>query len=160
MNPRVLVVDDNPQILEDFRKILAPKRESNEELAELESLLFGVSSDRPTDKGPDYSVDGALQGEEGLSRFCDSLERGQPYQVAVVDMQMPPGMDGVETIKRLRAVDQRLYVIVCTAHCEYSFDEIHHALNRSERIRFLSKPVDPAGARALVGELASRWQTA
>ena len=43
---RILIVDDNPAIHEDFRKILAPPK-SNDELDALESSLFGESRPKP-----------------------------------------------------------------------------------------------------------------
>ena len=40
-NRRILLIDDTPAIHEDFRKILTPEDESNTDLQDMESALFG-----------------------------------------------------------------------------------------------------------------------
>jgi len=39
--PRLLIVDDNPSIHEDFRKILGDKTAAQSHLEDVESALFG-----------------------------------------------------------------------------------------------------------------------
>src|SRR5256886_13554270 len=97
---RVLVVDDNRAIHDDFRKILGgnPGGGSAELLA-AERLLLGealAATPRPT-----FQIDTAPQGEEGVARGQQAPEGGQPSAMAFIDMRLPPGRDGPETIQRL-----------------------------------------------------------
>jgi CheY-like chemotaxis protein len=96
---RILIVDDNRAIHEDFRKILLG-REVDENLQELEATLFG-SVVPALDMPGVFQLDSAFQGAEALALVQRSHEDHQPYSVAFVDMRMPPGWDGLETIERL-----------------------------------------------------------
>ena len=61
-NWRVLVVDDNPAIHEDFRKILANGAASSE-VDDLEAEVFGTAAPSPAKA---FVIDSAHQGEEAL----------------------------------------------------------------------------------------------
>src|SRR5574340_651434 len=98
---RVLLVDDNHLIHEDLRKCIVA--EPDEEAAALDdaaSALFGdaVHKPQPADH---FEVNSAYQGQEALSMVQQAVHEGDPYAVAFVDMRMPPGWDGIETIERL-----------------------------------------------------------
>src|SRR5687767_13517660 len=89
---RILIVDDNPAIHEDFRKVLArtaPPRSN----AGLDAELFGNAA--PIAEDDDYVVDFSLQGQEACTKVREAIVSGQPYAVAFVDVRMPPGWDGV-----------------------------------------------------------------
>ena len=99
---RILVVDDLAAIHDDFRKILAPAAEPVA-LHETAAALFGpASAAAPLVSFP---LDSALQGQEALHLVERAIAAGQPYALAFVDMRMPPGWDGLETIRRLWAAD-------------------------------------------------------
>ena len=56
---------------------------------------------------------------------------------------MPPGWDGIETVQRIWEVAPDLPVVLCTAHSDYSWDEIRTKLNRTDQLLILKKPFDP-----------------
>ena len=99
MNHRILVIDDNSAIHDDIRKILALPKPSSGSLADEEALLFGESHERGNSAF--FEIDSALQGQEGLELVQKSLLVEKPYALAFVDVRMPPGWDGVETITRI-----------------------------------------------------------
>ena len=92
MNRRVLIVDDNCAIHDDFRKILC-EVESDLELGDAEALLFGEADEEV--KVPDFELAFADQGKTARDMVADSVATGKPYALAFVDMRMPPGWDGV-----------------------------------------------------------------
>ncbi|MEP7261307.1 MAG: hypothetical protein ABI669_08910, partial [Usitatibacter sp.] len=96
--PRILVIDDNAAIHEDFRKIFAGARQGGG-ASPAEVALFGPETAR--DPGPDFRMDSVLQGHEGLERVKRALEANDPYSVAFIDVRMPPGWDGIETTARI-----------------------------------------------------------
>jgi DNA-binding NtrC family response regulator len=59
-------------------------------------------------------------------------------------MRMPPGWDGLETIKRLWQEDPELQVVICTAHSDHSWSEVANQLGSSDRWLVLKKPFDNA----------------
>ena len=86
-NNRIIVIDDNRAIHDDFRKILcAGNAHSN--LDEVEAALFG---DAPVKKAsaPEFQVDSAYQGKEGVELVRAAIAAGRPYAMAFVDMRMP-----------------------------------------------------------------------
>ena len=83
---RVLVVDDNQAVHEDYRKVLETKRDHSL-LDEMESLILGDAAESaPKPQGCTFQIESAYQGEEGLKLVNDSLEANDPYSVAFIDM--------------------------------------------------------------------------
>jgi diguanylate cyclase (GGDEF)-like protein len=154
-NRRILVVDDNSAIHEDFRKILASDRDSSD-LDELEAALFGTASEAAPTVG--YELDSALQGKEGVEKVIAASEAKQPYAVAFVDMRMPPGWDGVETIERLWEQDPDLQIVICTAYSDYSWREIVDRLGETDRLLILKKPFDSAEICQIAAAFSAKWQ--
>lgn len=150
---RILVIDDNAPIHTAFRKILASNEDN--QVSELEQLVLGESSESTVSKRV-YWIDSALQGQEGLARVQEAKERGEEYAVAFVDMRMPPGWDGVETIKRLWEVDPYLQVVLCTGDLDYSWAEIIEILGESDRLLILKKPFDPAEVSQIALALSAK----
>jgi diguanylate cyclase (GGDEF)-like protein len=154
-NRRILTIDDNDAIHNDFRKILvgAPEAKS---LSAAKAALFGDAL--PASKGPArFEVDSALQGAEGLEKLQQAIRDERPYSVAFVDMRMPPGWDGLQTIQRLWEVDPNLQVVICTAYSDYSWEEIFSKLGLTDRLLILKKPFDPAEVLQLASALAEKW---
>jgi two-component system, cell cycle sensor histidine kinase and response regulator CckA len=154
VNRRVLLIDDNPAIHEDFRKILCPKAE-NSRLDAMEVSLFGESArERPESH---FETDSAYQGQEGLEKLRQSVAQGRPFAVAFVDVRMPPGWDGIETISHLWEVCPDLQVIICTAYSDYSWSEIIRKLGQSDSLVILKKPFDNIEVLQLAHALTEKW---
>jgi diguanylate cyclase (GGDEF)-like protein len=172
-NRHVLVVDDSPQIHEDFRKVLG-RRVTNAPLAELEGALFGQAAAAREW----YHLDSACRGEEALAKVRERLARGERYALAIVDMRMPEGWDGVETVTKLWEADPDIQVIICTAHADHSWDDVLARLGEqgtqgtqgaqgtqgtqgaNDRLLILRKPFDRAEVRQLAGTLTEKWRLA
>ncbi|HEY3914289.1 MAG TPA: PAS domain S-box protein, partial [Verrucomicrobiae bacterium] len=152
--PGILIIDDNQAIHADFRKILCLER--GNKLDDIERHLFGAP--RETVQPPVFKVDSAYQGEEGLARVEAAVREGKPYCVAFVDVRMPPGWDGIETIARLWEADSDLQVILCTAYSDYSWSEMTTRLKYSDRLVVLKKPFDTVEVLQLTSAMASKWR--
>jgi len=151
-NRRVLLVDDLPSIHDDYRKILVATG-GDAGLDDEEALLFGTSK-RAT---VEFELDSAYQGAEALDKLANSLRAGLPYALAFVDMRMPPGLDGVETIERLWGIDSSLQVVICTAYTDYAWDEVFRRLDAQDRLLVLKKPFDPVEVAQLARSLTVKW---
>jgi len=155
-NLRVLVVDDNLSIHEDFRRILAPGTGSTDLDAQAAALFGPAAATAPTAAG--FELDFAHQGELARDRVAAALAAGLPYAVAFVDMRMPPGWDGLVTIRKLWELDPELNVVICTAYSDYSWEEIQEALPVRERWLVLKKPFDKIEVLQLAHALTEKWQ--
>ncbi len=154
-NRRILVVDDNRTIHQDFRKILCPPV-VNDSLDAMEADLFG-HSDAPSQL-PGFEVESAFQGEEALQLSRAACAAGRPYAMAFVDIRMPPGIDGVETTSRLWKDDPDLQVVICSAYADYSWEEMMQRLGLSQRLLILRKPFDGIEVRQLAYALTEKWE--
>ncbi|MGH7244082.1 MAG: putative bifunctional diguanylate cyclase/phosphodiesterase [Phycisphaerales bacterium] len=152
---RILIIDDNPAIHDDFRKILAPA-DTSPSLLSAKAALFGDSAASPLDRVR-FAVDSALQGEAGLDKLNAACKEDMPYSVAFVDMRMPPGWDGLQTIQHLWEVDPRLQVVICTAFSDHSWEDISSTLGLTDRLLILKKPFDPVEVSQLASALSEKW---
>ncbi|MCF5173130.1 GGDEF domain-containing response regulator, partial [Pseudomonas canadensis] len=96
-NRRILIVDDTASIHQDFRKILCADPNGEPSLESLEETLFGTTAKARQA----YELDSAYQGQEALALVNKALADQAPYALAFIDMRMPPGWDGLQTIEQL-----------------------------------------------------------
>jgi CheY-like chemotaxis protein len=157
---RVLLVDDNVAIHDDYEKVLVNRGASRtDELDALEASLF--PSDEPPPPEPEedmtYDLVHAHQGEEAV-RLVEQTTRGseEAFAIAFVDMRMPPGIDGLETIRRIWAIDPRIEVVICSAYSDYSRDQIDDGVGQ-RRVLFLSKPFDACEVEDVARTLADKY---
>ncbi len=149
---RVLVIDDDPNIHRDFERILT---QSEEDEDALERHLFGAST--PASIRVPLQIEHRYQGPEGWQAVAEAVEAQQPYSIAFVDMRMPPGPDGLQTIERIWELDSDIYVVVCTAYSDHSWSELSERLRLPDRWFIMRKPVDVMEIRQLVAAISHRW---
>ncbi|MGH8317969.1 MAG: response regulator, partial [Steroidobacteraceae bacterium] len=153
---RLLMIDDNRAIHEDYRKILAGSDDTRTSAAE--AALFGEP--QSTVSRPTFDVDSALQGRDGVELARRALVEGRPYSVAFVDMRMPPGWDGLETIENLWKVDPEIQVVVCSAYSDYDWMELLTRLGHSDKLIVIKKPFEPIEILQSASALSHKWQNA
>jgi len=156
MDGRIIIIDDTPAIHEDIRSVLLadnPGRKSDSLAAD----LFG----RPESIAQQtYEVDSAYQGDEALAMVGKAVKEGNPYALAFVDVRMPPGMDGIETIQRLWEMDPDIQVAVITAYADYDFNQMSEALKFSDQYFILKKPFEAIEVRQAASALVKKWKMA
>ncbi len=155
---RILVIDDNRAIHEDFRKVLGqdPRRDLENQFRAAEALLLGEAPPPVTE--PAFEVDSAYQGQEGVALAQQALAAGNPYSMAFVDMRMPPGWDGLETIQRLWVIDPHLQIVICSAHADYDWQDVVRRLGATDRLLVLRKPFEPIEALQCANALTCKWR--
>ncbi|HEX7654632.1 MAG TPA: ATP-binding protein, partial [Verrucomicrobiae bacterium] len=153
---RILVIDDNKAIHEDFLKILCKAKSKASSLAADEADLFG--DEAPKIGQPEFQIDSAYQGQEGLLLIERSIQEGRPYAMAFVDVRMPPGWDGVETTAQIWQKYPDLQVVICTAYSDYSWEEMLQKLGYSDRLVILKKPFDNIEVLQLAISLTEKWR--
>ncbi|NVZ75758.1 EAL domain-containing protein [Pseudomonas gingeri] len=153
-NRRILVIDDTASIHEDFRKILCP-HVVEDDLQSAEEALFGTPVTRAQYA---FELDSAFQGQDGLALVEQALAEERPYAMAFIDMRMPPGWDGLETIERLWQVDPKLQIALCTAYSDYSLEDMNERVDMGDRLLILKKPFDAIEIRQLASALTAKWQ--
>ena len=156
---RILVIDDSEAIHMDFRRILCPEQhKSRSDLDMLEEAIFGSeASSAPPPVEPMFEVDSAFQGQEGVAKVQQSLTNGRPYDLAFLDYRMPPGWNGVQTLRHLRVVAPSLRVVLCSAYSDYSWETILQEFGVSQLLSELRKPFNGQQLRQLALSLTEPW---
>lgn len=152
---RILIVDDNHSIHEDFHKILDPSGD-DDTVAQLASQIF----DEPTEPSnlAHFELDSAFQGQEAVRLVEESLKQGRPYALAFMDVRMPPGWDGIETTIKIWDIDPDIQVVICTAYSDYSWNTIVKKLGPTDRWLILKKPFDIIEVHQFATAMTEKWR--
>lgn len=153
---RILIVDDNPEIHQDFIKIFS--KNDTQPILKGEDLLFGAQKKSPTLSDVHYQIDSAYQGREALELVRSALAQGLPYALAFIDMRMPPGWDGVKTIKKIWEIDANIQMVICSAYSDHSWEEITRELGGCENFLILKKPFEVIEISQLASALTKKWE--
>src|SRR5580765_2592658 len=156
-NHRVLVIDDNQAIHGDFRKILEANA-GEESFVQARAALFGDPT--LSEAFEQFELDCVDQGQAGLILAQRARNEGRPYAVAFVDMRMPLGWDGLETIERLWKEDAGVQVVICTAYSDQPWEEITNRIGRNDKLLILQKPFNSIEVLQLATALCRKWDLA
>ena len=158
--PRILIVDDNEAILQDYRQIL-DRRELAARQASLDELERAFAGNAPAATGPlqqTYELCLLHQGEQAVRATAEATAAGRPFACALVDIRMPPGIDGIETVAQLWQIAPELEIVLCSAYNDYSWEDISRRLDPGDRLLLLRKPFDPMEVRQLAASLTEKWR--
>jgi len=154
MKHRILVIDDNAAIHEDFRKVLCPEARPAAALSEAAARLFNRAP--AGGQQTTYQIDTAPRGQDGVEMARHAHDEGRPYVLAFVDMRMPNGWNGLQTTRRLWQLSPSLFVVLCTAFSDFSWTQIRDELRQSDRFLILKKPFDNLEVQQLAESLTTR----
>ena len=153
---KIIIIDDNLAIHQDFIKILTPV-EPTSHLDDLKKKVFGEVL-KANISFPRFQIDTAAQGQEGVEKIKLAFDSDNPFALAFVDIRMPPGWDGVETIKHIWEIDSNIQIVICTAFSDYSWEETIEKLGMTDNLLILKKPFDNTAVRQLVTTLTRKWE--
>ena len=151
---RILVIDDNVEIHRDFEKILGDLW-TTQDLSSIESELFGPAIQSHSSTKEACQVVSALQGQEGFDTFR-AQHLTDPFDVVFVDMRMPPGWDGLRTIKEIWAINPDQFIVLCSAYSDYSFDALKRELGNRPNFLILAKPFHSQEVEQIVSSVTLR----
>ncbi len=158
---RVLIIDDEPQILESCKSILAPSVDTDQvALDSLANSIFDLPEEVAKVSPPNsftFEICTAHQGLEGVEKADQAFKEGRPYAIAFIDMRMPPGIDGLETANRIIQASPGIEIVIVTAYSDTPLVEMTRQLGES-RFLLLKKPFDPDELIQMGQFLAYRWQ--
>ena len=84
-----------------------------------------------------YEADSASEGSQAIEKFVKAQESGQPFDAVILDLTVPGGMGGKETIEKLLKIDHQVKAIVSSG---YSDDPIMGNFKESGFSEVLAKP--------------------
>ncbi len=121
----------------------------------MEDALFGEKLTEDVSARLNCIVDTAMQGDEGLEKIRQA-KLTEPYDVVFVDMRMPPGWDGLQTMKEIWRIVPDQFVVLCTAYSDHSFDDIVRELGMKSNFLILHKPFAPDEVQQIVQSVVAR----
>ncbi len=151
---RVLFVDDEAELLAEFKKILQPSENTNIELKELDAKLFGASNKI---KQKTYDITLCTQGDQAVSEVRQALQEKTPFAVAFIDMRMPPGPNGVWTAENIRKLDPDIQIVIVTGYSDIDPEEISSRVPPEDKLLYIQKPVHAQELRQLASTLSHKW---
>lgn len=159
---RILVVDDEPALHEAYHNAFAPSAQKTAAfaLSNMASELFADLTSPTANSQPDKAVDfmAASQGEEAVALVEKALADGCPFQVAFIDVRMPPGIDGKETARRIRSIDPDINLVIVTAYSDHSVTDIATVAGPPDKIFYIAKPFAAAEVLQMATALSQRWE--
>jgi signal transduction histidine kinase len=153
-NRRILVIDDNLSIHDDFRKIFLPP-EDTAALDQARMALFGETPSLPPQVR--YEFEFASQGREGFGLVQDAQRKDCPFAMAFVDMRMPPGWDGLETVEHLWYVAPDLEIVICTAYSDHPWGDVSRRIGNTDKLLILMKPFNSIEVIQMANSLTKKW---
>lgn len=155
-----MLVDDNEAIHEDIESMLSiNKNRSDVELRQLEDDLFGSSLLKEPDVLAEtvYDIDHAYQGKDAIQMVKDAQAENDPYSLVFMDVRMPPGMDGIETIQKIWKDHPYTEMVICTAFSDYTWDQVVGNLGNTDKLLFMKKPFDVTALKQTALTLTTKW---
>lgn len=160
---KILIADDNKDIHEDIKYILDASSaviEDYQETKLLKEELFGEENGvhkNETVLDVKYRIDDAYQGDEAFKMVISAKESNDPYSLIFMDVRMPPGIDGIETIEKIWRIDPDVGVVICTAYSDYSWDQIVLKLGQNDNLLFIKKPFDSVSLKQVALAMTTKW---
>jgi DNA-binding NtrC family response regulator len=135
MNNRILIMDDDETLLEYYRVIFASK-------------------DLKTDTSL-FNVELVEHGRAGINKVKEFKEQDQFFSVAFIDVNMPPGINGIETAKKILEIDPNMYIIFVTAVSDQDLNNID--ILDEDNVLYVKKPFSRDEIFQLARTLNSAW---
>ncbi len=156
---RLLIVDDEPAMHDSYTRSFADQRGADADaLGAMASELFGDDVPEPTDAPEAFDLTHCQQGLDAVAAVEAAIAAGTPYAVAFIDIRMPPGIDGRETARRIRALDPEINLCIVTGFSDFSPIEISKVAGPADKIFYIAKPFEVAEIVQTATALAHRWE--
>jgi diguanylate cyclase (GGDEF)-like protein len=161
---RILVCDDEPGVIDAYRRIFSDLVEfsHHESDAALDALAVDLFGDEPSPTAISGGINEIIyrrQGEDAVAAFEQASREGVPFAAVFLDVRMPPGIDGVETARRMRAIDPAINIVMVTGYSDHRPAEIAGLVGAQDRLFYLVKPFDADEVRQIATTLANRWSS-
>ena len=151
-NRRILIVDDQREIHDDFEEMLGVEgSRATDQLA----AAFVDAEPEPRQTG--FALLHATSGEGALELVEQAHREGAPVAVAFVDVRMPPGIDGIETVRRIRRIDSRVEIVIMTAYTDRRFSEIVQHIELLHKLLYVRKPFAREEMQQIAESLVYKW---
>lgn len=140
-NIRILIADDDEQILACYREAFGDSEVTDymKALDALDAELFDVD-----DAGEDvqrFDLVACSQGQAAIDAAKAAANDGHPFDVVILDVRMPPGIDGVEAGSQIREMDPDVEIVFVTGFSDVPRDELERRVPPPMKLHYFNKPL-------------------
>ncbi len=156
---RVLIVDDEPSLIQDYKYILGTRPESGDPdllSGKLERDLFGTAVGRG--KFPAVDLTACHQGRDAVEEVRAAQDEGRPFTLAFIDMYLAPDLDGIQTAEQIRALDPDIYIVLVSARSDMDPLEMSERVPPTDQLFFIKKPFHGLEIQQLTMALGAKWR--
>ncbi len=138
---KVLVADDDESVLECYLDAFGDEEPTNhmKALDVLTAELFDHGSD--IEDQPKFEIVACSQGDDAVNVAAAERKRGQPFDVIILDMRMPPGIDGLEAGRKIRQIDPDVTIVFVSGYSDVSYSELQRRVPPPIRLHYFNKPL-------------------
>jgi len=138
---RVLIADDDEHILQAYREAFSDT-ESTQEMRALDALAAELfESSDVTDEEPHFDVVACSQGNDAIDLAKQAANDGHPFDVVILDVRMPPGIDGVEAGCQIRELDPDVEIVFVTGFSDMPLEELRRRVPPPIKLHYFNKPL-------------------
>ncbi|MFA5989563.1 MAG: EAL domain-containing protein [Sphingomonas sp.] len=145
---RLLMIDDEPGVHDFYRQCLAPRTASSATTTAQVPRL---------DEWPEFCLTHVLRGSEGVAAVQRALAEDDPFAMVFIDLHLPPGLDGGETARRIRALDPNINIVIVAGAANFSPAEIIKTAGPADKIFYIARPLCADELTQTTAALARRW---
>lgn len=150
---KLLLADDDKPIANIY-KIGLPSYFDDETASPLDSLESGLCGEQDR-VGTSVSITVCSQGGAAVELFEEAMRCGEPFDVIVLDIRMPPGMSGVDAAEKIRELDPKVPIIFVSGYSDLTMLDLQKRVPPPSRMRFVEKPIQLADLAEKIREAAS-----
>lgn len=138
---RVLIADDDEHILQAYREAFSDTESTQamRALDELAAELFEPGD--VTDDEPHFDVVACSQGDDAIDLAKQAANDGYPFDVVILDVRMPPGIDGVEAGCKIRELDPDVEIVFVTGFSDMPLEELQRRVPPPIKLHYFNKPL-------------------
>jgi len=138
---RVLIADDDEYVLDCYREAFSENDPTiqGRALDALTAELFDVEASNEAE--PKFEVTACSQGTDAISLAAAAADDGNPFDVVILDVRMPPGIDGVEAGSQIRKLDPDVEIVFVSGYSDVPLEELQRRVPPPMRLHYFSKPL-------------------
>ena len=155
---RVLVVDDDARQIAEYVLCLGEGFEpdvATETLGDLEKVLLGEEDS--FDHNPRFEVHSRNQGDAAIEAVRHALETRQPFSAVFLELDLPPGLGGIETAQEIRALDPNVNLVLVSGSPDAHPEHLGKKIPPADKVFFFRKPFNGVECRQLTAALCGKW---
>ena len=90
---------------------------------------------------PQFEVVACSQGDDAVRCAKEAASSGHPFDVVILDVRMPPGIDGVEAGSAIRKLDPNIEIVFVTGFSDVPREELERRVPPPMKLHYFNKPI-------------------